>query len=225
MQSAPESVRICYEAAFLLEWAHSVAAALTLEIETNARVSKCSVECIDFLERLPSLDDFFVEAVYRFVVSVSFRSLVGKLLRFHEFAAAELTTRQEYPSGVTVAWALIDPNDGSVVPPAASTRVTPRVSQRAPRVAPPVVASSSPLSYSSLETVIPHAHIRTEPMWGPVFVSKAVLVSGWRVRHLIDQLVARIGLVEAKGRDVAMELQNTKEQLVIANTKVTTLRE
>ena len=45
------------------------------------------------------------------------------------------------------------------------------------------------------------------------------------MRDLIDQLVARIGVVEAKGRDVAVELRNTREQLVIANTKVTTLRE
>ena len=225
VQSAPESVRIRYEVAFLLEWAHSVAAALTLEIETNARVWKCSAECIDFLESFSSLDDFFVEAVNRFVVSVSFRSLVGKLRRVHEFTAAELTTRQDYPSGVTVAWAVIDPNDGSVVPPAMSTRVAPRVSHRAPRVAPPVITSSSPPSHSSLETVIPEAHIRMEPMWGPVFASEAVRVSGWRVRDLIEQVVARIGVVEAKGRDVAVELRNTKEQLVIANTTVTTLRE
>ena len=225
VRSALESVRIRYEVAFLLEWAHSVAAALTLEIETNARVWKCSVECIDFLERFASPNDFFVEAVNRFVVSVSFRSLVGKLRRVREFTAAELTTRQDYPSGVTVAWAVIDPNDGSVVPPATSTRVTPRVSHRAPRVAPPVVTSSSPPSLASLETVIPDVDIRTEPMWGLVFASEAVRVSGWRVCDLIDQLVARIRVVEAKGRDVAMELRNTKEQLVIANTRVTTLRE
>ena len=62
-------------------------------------------------------------------------------------------------------------------------------------------------------------------MWGPIFASEAVRVSGWRVRDVIDQLVARIGVVEAKGRDVAVELRNAKEQLVIANTKVTTLRE
>ena len=167
VRSAPESVRIRYEVEFLLEWAHSVAAALKLEIETNARVWKCSVECIDFLERFSSLNDFFVEAVNRFLVSVSFRSFVGKLRRVHGFTAAELTTRQDYPSGVTVAWAVIDPNGGSVVPvsPATSTRVTPRVSHRAPRVAPPVVALSSPPSHSSLETGIPDAHIRTEPMW------------------------------------------------------------
>ena len=225
MQSAPESVRIRYEVAFILEWAHNVSAALTLEIETNARVWKCSAERIDVLERFSSLDDFFVEAVNFFVVSVSIRSLVRKLHRVHEFTAAELATRQDYPSGVTVAWAVIDANDGSVVPPATSTRVTPRVSHRAPRVAPPVVTSSSPPSLASLETVIADAHIRTEPMWGPVFASEAVRVSGWRVRDLIDQLVARIGLVEAKGRDVAVELRNTKEQLVIANTKMTTLRE
>ena len=43
-------------------------------------------------------------------------------------------------------------------------------------------------------------------MWGPVFASEAVRVRGWRVRDLIDQLVALIGVVEAKGRDVAVEL-------------------
>ena len=42
---------------------------------------------------------------------------------------------------------------------------------------------------------------------------------------MTDQPVARIGVVEAKGRDAAVELRNTKEQLVIANTTVTTLRE
>ena len=67
--------------------------------------------------------------------------------------------------------------------------------------------------------------IRTESMWGPVLASEAIRVSEWRVRELIYQLVARIGVVEAKGRDVALELRNTKEQLVIANTKETTLRE
>ena len=45
------------------------------------------------------------------------------------------------------------------------------------------------------------------------------------MRDLIDQLVARIGVVEAKGLDVSVELRNTKEQFVIANTKVTTLRD
>ena len=60
VQSAPESVRVRYEVEFLLEWAHSFAAALTLVIETNARVWKRSAECIDFLDRFSSLDDFFV---------------------------------------------------------------------------------------------------------------------------------------------------------------------
>ena len=120
---------------------------------------------------------------------------------------------------------MIDPNDGSVVPPATSTRLAPRVSYRAPRVTPLVITSSSPPSHLSLETVVPDAHIRTEPMWGPVFASEAVRVSGWRVRDVIDQLVARIGVGEAKRRDVAVELRNTKEKLVIANTKLTTLRE
>ena len=44
MKSSPELVRIRYEVAFLLEWSHSVAAALTLEIVTNAPIWKCSAE-------------------------------------------------------------------------------------------------------------------------------------------------------------------------------------
>ena len=54
--------------------------------------------------------------------------------------------------------------------------------------------------------------IRTEPMWGPVFATEAVRISRWSIRDVIDQLVARIGVVEAKERDVAVELRNTKEQ-------------
>ena len=45
------------------------------------------------------------------------------------------------------------------------------------------------------------------------------------MRDVIDQLVTKIGFVEAKVRNVAVELRHTKKQLVIANTKVKTLRE
>ena len=38
IQSGPESVRIRFDIAFLLEWGHNVAAALILEVETHARV-------------------------------------------------------------------------------------------------------------------------------------------------------------------------------------------
>ena len=93
MWSAPKSVRIRHEIAFLLEWVHSVAAAMTIEIETNALVWKSSVECIEFLDIFSSLHNFFVEAVNRSVVSVSFRSSVGKLHRVHEFTAAGLLNR------------------------------------------------------------------------------------------------------------------------------------
>ena len=46
VQSAPESALIRYDIAFLLEWAHSVAAAFTLDVEAHARVWRCSLECI-----------------------------------------------------------------------------------------------------------------------------------------------------------------------------------
>ena len=112
IQSAPDSVQIRYDVAFLLEWTHSVAAALTLEVEAHAWVWRCSLECIEFLERFVSLEDFFVEAANRF----SFRSLAGTLHRVHEFSSAGLTSLQDYPSGVTVSRAVVNPSDGSVIP-------------------------------------------------------------------------------------------------------------
>ena len=127
VQSAPESVRICCDVAFLLEWAHSVAACLTLEIEAQARVRRCSPECIEFLERFVSLDDIFVEAVNRFVVPVSFRSLTGTHRRVHKFSSAELTSLQDHPSGFTVAWAVVNPSDGSVIPQSTPSPLPPRI--------------------------------------------------------------------------------------------------
>ena len=75
-----------------------------------------------------------------------------------------------------------------------------------------------------LETVIPDAQIRTEPICDPVFATEAVCISGLRFRDLIDQLDARHGAVEAKERNAAVELRNTKGHLVTANKKVDVVR-
>ena len=93
-----DDVRMRYDAAFMIEWAHSVATALTLEIENNRRVWTCSDECIAFLSRFESLDDFYVDCVGRFVSCVSFRSLVGKLRRVRMLPLSSLVSRLDYPS-------------------------------------------------------------------------------------------------------------------------------
>ena len=64
-----DDVRMRYDAAFMIVLAHSVATALTLEIENYRRVWTCSEECIEFLARFKSLDDFYVDCVGRFVLS------------------------------------------------------------------------------------------------------------------------------------------------------------
>ena len=51
-------VRMRYDAAFMIAWAHSVATALTLDIENHRLVWTCSDECIAFLARFESLNDF-----------------------------------------------------------------------------------------------------------------------------------------------------------------------
>ena len=54
--------------------------------------------------------------------------------------------------------------------------------------------------------MIPDAQFHTEPMSGPVSATEAVRISGWHVRDLLDQVVAGIGVVEAKDRIFAVEL-------------------
>ena len=188
VQSARESVRLSYEVAFLLEWAHIIAAALKLETETNARVWKCSAECIDFLERFSSLDDFFVEAVNRFVVSVSFR-----VVRVVSFVG------REAPSGSRVHRCRVDD----------STRLSVGLhrclgrdrSERWFRCSPghvdsrdaACVSSCSARSSASRYVIVATVTLvdrnrdprRSYPYGtdvGPVFASEAVRVSRWRVR-------------------------------------------
>ena len=225
VQSPLESVRIRYDVAFLLEWAHNVAASLTLEKEARARMWRCSSACIEFLERFMSLDDFFVEAVNRFVVPVSFRSLSRQLRRVHEFSSAELTSRQNYSSGVSVAWAVVNPGTGSLIPPSTSSPLPPRMSHRTPCVVSTVATSSSQSHSSPLETVISDVQLRVELVLSPVLPTEALRVNGWRVGDVVELLVAKLGAVEAKERSGAVELRNVKERLVIAETKVTTLLE
>ena len=172
-----------------------------------------------------SLDDFFVEAVNRFVVSVSFRSLTGTLRRVHEFSSAELTSRQDYPSGFTVAWAVVNPSDGSVIPPSTPSPLPPRMSHRTPSVVSPVATSSSPTHSSPFETVIPDVQLRGEPVLSSVVANEAVHVNRWRVRDVVGLLVTKLGAVESKERSGAVELRNVKERLFVAETKVATLLE
>ena len=223
MQSAPESVRIRYDVAFLLERAYNVAAALTFETEAHARMWRCSSAYIEFLERFVSPDDFFVEAVNRFVVPVSFRSLTGQLRRIHEPSPAELTSHQGYPPGVTVAWAVVNPGTGSLISPSTSSPLPPRMSHRTPCVFSPVATSSSPSHSSPLAAVISDVQLRVEPVLSPVLSIEAILFNGGRVRDVVELLVANLGPVEVKERSGAVELRNVKERLVIAETKVTTL--
>ena len=93
-----------YDAALMIEWAHFVATALTLEIENHRRVWTCSDEFISFLARFESLEEFDVDCVGRSVSCVSFRSLVRQLRRVRLLPSSSLVLRLDYPSRATVTW-------------------------------------------------------------------------------------------------------------------------
>ena len=95
-----DDVRMRYDASFMIEWAHSVANAITLELENQRRDWTCSDECIAFLSRFESLDEFYVDCVGRFVSRVSFRSLVGQLRLVCLLPLSSLFSSLEYPPGL-----------------------------------------------------------------------------------------------------------------------------
>ena len=159
-----DDVRMRYDAAFMIKWAPCLAIALTLEIENHRRVSTCSDECIAFLSRFESLDDFYVDCFGRFFSCVSFRSLVG-LLRVYVrlvrlLPLLSLIPRLDYPSGATVTWVVVNAVDGSTVPHPTNTDF--RETRTPISIASPVTS----LSYRSpLDAVIPDEQLRTEPLW------------------------------------------------------------
>ena len=136
-----------------------------------------------------------------------------------------MTSRQDYSSGATLAWAVVNPSDGSVIPPSTPSPLPPRMSHRTPSVVSPVATSSSPTNSSPFETVIHDVQLRGEPVLSSVLATEAVRVNGWRVRDVVELLVTKLGAVESKERSRAVELRNVKERLVIAETKLATLLE
>lgn len=142
-----------------------------VKIRTHSRIWKCLADCIDFLNLFASLDNFFLEAGNGFVVSGQFHSLVAMLRRIHKPSVAELVTRREHQLSLTVASAKIDPNVGSFKHLATPTRVAQLTFHRAPRVAPPIVTSSSPAPLLPLEAMIPDVQTRYGTHMGPVFVT------------------------------------------------------
>ena len=150
----------------MIELAHSVAKALTLEIEKHVRVWTCSDKCIVCLARFESLDDFYVDCVCRFVSSASFRSLVGQLRRFVMLPLSSLVSRLEYPSKATVTWAVVIEVDGSIVSSPATTDL--RETRTPISIASPVTFLSS---RSPLDVVLPDEQLRTEPLCAVVFVN------------------------------------------------------
>ena len=215
-----DEVRICYDAAFMIEWAHSVATALKLEIENNRCVWKCSDECIVFLARFESLGDFYVDSVARFVSCVSFRSLVGQLRRVRLLPLSSLVSRLDYPSGATVRWAVVNAVDGSIVPPLTTTDF--RETRTPVSIVSPVASLSS---RSQLGAVILDEQVRAGPLWAAVFVNEAVRVSGWRVRNVIESLLNRTSASESKVKTLSGELTEAKHALTISEVKRESLRE
>ena len=213
-------VRMRYDAAFMIECAHSVATALTLEIENNRRVWTCLDECIAFLSRFESLDDFYVDCVGRFVSCVSFRSLVNQLRRVRLLPSTSLVSRFDYPTGATVTWALVNAVDGSIVPPATPTDF--RETRTPISIASPVTSLSSP---PPLESLIPDEQLRTEPLWAAVFVNEPVRLSDWRVRDVIESLSSRTSASESRVKTLSGDLTEAKHALTISDVKRESLRE
>ena len=154
-----KDVRICFDAAFMIAWAHSIATALTTEIENHRRVSTCSGECIACLARFKSLDDCYVYCVRIFLSIISFRSLLCQLRRIRLLLSSSLFSRLDYLSGATVTWSVLSAVEVSIVLPPTHTDL------RETRTPIPISSPVTSLSVRSpLEVLFPDEQLRTEPL-------------------------------------------------------------
>lgn len=97
------SVKRRYATSYVLEWAHAVAVALTLENAIYNRIWVCEERCVKFLRKFVYFEDFVVEVVGHEVAQVSFRRVVSLLEKSRSFSNPFLQNRVDFLSVLSVS--------------------------------------------------------------------------------------------------------------------------
>ena len=148
VDSRCKSVKKRYLTAYVLEWAHAVAADLTLEHVVYCRVWVCEERCVELLRKFASFDGFVVDAVGHAVAQVSFRLLVALLDEARSLSPPSLENRVDYPTALSVSWGVVRLGSLEFVMPVSRSTVW-----------------GGPSARSQLDLVIPDTVLRGSSSW------------------------------------------------------------
>ena len=161
--------------AYVLEWAHAVAAVLTLERVIYSRVWVCEERCVEFLRNFLSFKDFVVDALGHAVAQVSFRRVVSLLNEARGLSHPYLENRVDYPSSLSLSWGVVRPGSSQFVVLVSRSTVRGGKSGRFP-----------------LDLVIPDPLLRGSSSWEMALSDEEVRGSGWPVHNVLDVLAGRL---------------------------------
>ena len=163
-----------YATAYVLEWAHAIAASPTMEHAVHNRVWVCEERCIALLRKFVSFEYLVVEVVGQEVAVVSFRKLVALLEKARELPPAFLESRVDYRSVTTVTWGVVRPGSSKFV------ASNPRSNARG------AVAVRSPL-----DVMVPDSVFLGVGAWKTALSGKVFRGSSWAIREVLNILAER----------------------------------
>ena len=194
--------------AYVLEWAHAVAAALTLEHVLYSLVWVCVERCVQFMRKFASFNDFVVDAVGHAVAQVSFRRLVSFFDKARSLSPPYLENRVDYPSALSVSWGVVRPGISEFVMPVC--RLTVR---------------GGPSGRSPLDLVIPDPVQRGSSSWEMALSGEEVRGSGWPVRDVLDVLAESVNRYYSLKGDAEDELDAVRANVEALTKRNASLRE
>ena len=208
VDSRCKSVKMRNATAYVLEWAHAVAAALTLEHVVYSRVRMCEERCAGFLRKFAAFDDFVVDAVGHAVAKVSFRRLVSLLDETRCLSSPNLENRVDYPSALSVSWGVFRPGSSGFVMPGSRSTVR-----------------GGPSGRSPFDLVIPDPVQRGLSSWKMALSGEEVRGSGWSVRDVLDVLERRVNRYYSLKGDAEDELDAERANVEALTERNASLRE
>ena len=203
-----KSVEKQYATAYVLEWAHALAAALTLEHVMYNRVWVCEERCVEFLRKFVSFKDFVVDAVGHAVAQVSFRRLVSLLDEARGLSQPYLENRVGCPSALSVSWSVVRPGSSGFVVPVSRSTVRGGTSRRSP-----------------LDLVIADPVLRGSSAWEMAPSGEEVRGSGWPVRDVLEVPAGLVNRYYSLKGDPEDELDAMRANLEALSERNAGLRE
>ena len=193
-KSQEPAVRKRYERAYVIEWAHAIAASLGLDLRIVRRVWICDSACIEFLRKIIGFPSFFVNYVSHAVTRVSFKSLVGEPSKTRALSSEYVSYRMDYATRQRSSYATM-------------SSVTPGFIKVGS------VSAGRPLVQSSrevLDTAFPDAVHLLDPAWSSALNGVPRRSEGWKIRDVMEVLLERVNRYYRKKESAEFEVDTLR---------------